>query len=122
MAEVARNMNVPVAQIPPDVSNEIDRQVKLALSESIRDVARVHVSQTVKGELSQGVSLQNVMQDRLKGALQGLTTVNAQAETSKILAENARLLRAKFDALKAVNFTDDQAFQMILTELGRPRR
>ena len=121
-ADVAKNMNVPLNQLPADVTNEIDRQVKSALSDSIRDVARIQVSQSVKGKLSQGVSLQNVMRDRLKGALTGLQTVNAQVETQQILAQNASLLRAKFDALKAVQFTDDQAFQIILTELGRPRR
>ena len=121
-AEVAKNMNVAPAQVPPDVSAEIDRQVKVALSDSVRDVARVHVSQSVKGALSQGVNLANVMQDRLKGALAGLQTVTAQNETKLILDQNAALLRAKFTSLKTAGFTDDQSFQIIVTELGRPRR
>ena len=122
MKNIAKNMGVPVGDLPGDVQKEVDEQIKASLTDSIRELARVHVTQQVKGELTKAAPIQSIMADRIKGALTGVSLVSQNADAKAIMAENAKLLRAKYDALVAVQFTADQAFQILLTELGKPRR
>jgi hypothetical protein len=56
--------------------------------------------------------------ERLGSALAGVKVVSQSADLDKILAENAKMLKKKYEALKTAGFTEDQSFQLILAEVS----
>jgi hypothetical protein len=122
LATVAKNMGVPPNAVPPDVKAVVKDQIKQTLNDRARDLTRELVAREVKGKLTQQVNTLAILDDRLKGAQVGIKHVAENAEVKQIMDHNARLLKMKFDSLVAVGFNQDQAFQIVLHELAKPRR
>jgi hypothetical protein len=122
LTEIAKNMGIATDAVPADVQAMVVEQVKYSLNRHVQDLARELASRAAKDKLTQEVNVKGLMEDRLKGASTGIKFVSQNNDVKQIMDENAKLLKMKYDALKAVDFSDDQAFQIVLTELAKPRR
>ena len=122
LSTIAANMGVPVANVPKDVQDIVSAQVKQSLADNVQAIVREVVGRQVKTQLTKSVDMLGVLDERLKGAQKGIEHVGQNEEVRKIMAENARLLRLKYTTLVEAGFTGDQAFQIVLTDLGKPRR
>ncbi len=55
---------------------------------------------------------------RMQDALAGMKSVSQNADLQNILAENAKMLKQKYDALVAAGFTKAEAFDLLKIELA----
>jgi hypothetical protein len=122
LSDVAKNMGIQANAVPADVQAVVDQQVKQNLTRHVQDLARELSNRATKDKLTQAVNVKDLMAERLKGAHTGIEFVSQNNDVKKIMDQNAKLLKMKFDSLQAVGFTADQAFQIVLTELAKPRR
>lgn len=122
LREIAQNMGIGVGAIPADVKKVVTEQVKESLNNNIRSLTHEFVNREVKGKLTQSLDVMSTMDNRLKGALKGITHVSASQDVGKIMTENAKLLRKKFDALVQEGFSNEQAFEILIADLSKPRR
>lgn len=118
--KVAKALNLQVAKLPQGVKDIIAAQTESLISENVSSIARTIASQEVKGALGQ-TNIQDRIDARFGLAATSLAELTKHKQVQQALKENAKLLKMKFDALVEVGFKDDQAFQVILTELARPR-
>ena len=85
-------------------------------------LARLDPAEQQARALSKQPPLGTMFNDRLRDALSGILQVRQNADALKIMQENATLLKMKYDAYVAAGFTADQGFQIVLTEIAKPRR
>jgi hypothetical protein len=120
--DLAKNMGVQPRSIPKALSDTVASTVKEALSENAKDLTRNFALRKAREALSKSTNTMAMLDDRVKGALKGISHVGQNTDVKKIMQENAKLLKMKFDNLVAVGFSPDQAFQIVLAELSKPRR
>ena len=100
-----------------DAKKAIAEAVKAASEQQtaaqVSRIAAKHAAQT----LGRGVQINEALKSKLEVGLEGIKAVGASNEYQNILKENARMLKAKYDALVAVGFTAEQAFKLIEAEV-----
>jgi hypothetical protein len=118
-ARLAKNLGMPTPGLADAFSKLVDEQVTIALDEQARRLARdVAVSQA-RAKLTQHVDVAAAVSTRLGAALTGVKQVSGNPDAKRVMDESARLVRMKFESLVAAGFSEDQAFQLLLTESAR---
>jgi hypothetical protein len=118
---LSSGLGIDPQNVPSGLAEAIQRQVRTALTDNIHTAIRTEASREVKDQLGKQLDIDNLINRRVGGALKGIAALGSNNDTKLLLDENARLLKLKFDALVTAGFTDDQAFSVILAELGRPK-
>jgi hypothetical protein len=116
--EVSKSLGVPVASLPADVQALVDEQLSRSLADGAHEIV-ADVAERVARDAVAKTNVGALLADRLSHTLNGILQVRQNDNVQKIMAENARLLKMKHDSYVSAGFSADQAFQLILTELGK---
>ena len=120
---VAKKMGIPVAQLSKEVTDAINTATASAMNLRTKTIIQRDVDSAVKGALLQGAKPLDMLDARVSAAKDGIGHIVADAKVGQVLADTAKLLYKKFDALKNAGFTDTQAFDLVLAEVqGRSSR
>lgn len=122
MAEVAKNIGVPTTSLPPSLETLVEERVETALNHNVTDLVSNIIDRFIPESVLKQTNLSQLINNRLKEALSGLQRVRQNEDALKIMQENAQLLKNKYDAYVTAGFTAEQSFELILAEMGKPRR
>lgn len=116
--EFRQSMGIDAATaLSEDAKHAIAEAVKVASEQqSAAQVSRSaakHAAQI----LGKGIQINEALKSKLQVGLEGIKAVRESNEYLDILKENARMLKAKNDALVAAGFTAEQAFKLIEAEV-----
>ncbi len=117
--------NAVTGDVKKSIGIEINDAMQLAIQEAAASTAEQQVTARVSRLTQQRVA-DLVTQDDLKKRIQsgmtiGKAAMNALALSQDyldMLASNARMVKAKFDAYVAAGFTDAQSFRLIEAEVA----
>lgn len=105
-------------------SNTLSAEITKAIADASKEAAERATGRNLQVEASKIAKnfyrLENVDQrlDRnLKHAKDSVMKVAGSADLDEILAENAKMLRKKWQALVTAGFTQDESFQLIKAEV-----
>lgn len=113
-ADYKKRLGVPV--LPAEITQAITRAARDAATRATaRNLEREAAG--VARTFYQADRVDLLIADRLKAARDGMASVTKSPDLGTIIAENAKLLRKKWQALVDAEFTEDQAFQLILAEV-----
>lgn len=105
------------ASLSEDAKKAVSEAVKAAseqqIAAQVSRIAAKHAAQT----LGKGVQINEALKSKLQVGLEGIKAVGESNEYTNILKENARMLKAKYDALVNAGFTGEQAFKLIEAEV-----
>lgn len=112
----AERLHVNAAEISGSMRESLQTSVRKALEEQVAGAfdaaARYSVAEVIPTpEL--GVRLT----DKLRLGAEMASLVSADAQYLDILAKNAQMQKAKFDAYVTAGFTEDQAFRLLEAEV-----
>jgi hypothetical protein len=116
LESLAKKLNVPIAQLPPDIKSTVEAVAQSTLDARAKTIIGKDVDGAVKSELLRGVKPLDMLTERMQAAQTGIAHIAGDANVDSILADTAKLLKKKFDALHAVGFTDEQSFSLLLAE------
>ncbi len=120
---VAKTMGVTVAQLSSDVKAAIKTATINALNVRAKAIIQRDVDTAVKSKVLAGVSALQMLDDRVMAASQGIAQIAGDAKVDAVLADTAKLLWKKYNALKTAGFTPTQAFDLLHAEVqGRASR
>lgn len=115
-AASAKRLNVREDQITGDARAALSASVHKALQEqfsgAFEDSARHSVAELVRGP-----ELQGRISDKLALGAQMVGFVSTDAQYLDILAKNAQMQKAKYDAFVTAGFTEEQAFRLLEAEV-----
>jgi chemotaxis regulatin CheY-phosphate phosphatase CheZ len=109
-----KRLGVPV--LPPDIVQAITSASKEAASRATtRNLERE--ASSVARTFFQVDKIDALIGNRLKAAKDGMASVTNSPDLGTIIAENAKLLRRKWQALVDAGFKEEQAFELIRAEV-----
>jgi hypothetical protein len=119
--DLSKNLGMAVTAMSPELQQTVEHEIQRSVAESVQDLVSEFAEQQARA-LSKQPQLGTLFNDRLRDALSGILQVRQNADALKIMQENAKLLKMKYDSYVAAGFTTDQSFQIVLTEMAKPRR
>lgn len=112
----AERLNVHEDDITGEARTALSASVHKALQEqfsgAFEDSARHSVAELVRGP-----ELKGRISDKLALGAQMVSFVSADAQYLDILAKNAQMQKAKYDAFVTAGFTEEQAFRLLEAEV-----
>lgn len=112
----ARRLNVDEQDISGESRAALATSVRRVLEEqftgAFEDAARQSVTEMVRGP-----ELGGSLASKLAVGAQLVSLVTADAQFQDILAKNAQMQKAKYDAYVTAGFTEDQAFRLLEAEV-----
>lgn len=103
--------------LPAAVVTDLDKKAK-SIADRIWDTELSKEGLREARTAFQAVNVPAAVTARMKDALSGLKSVSQSADLQNILAENAKMLKAKYDALVAAGFPAAEAFELLKVELA----
>lgn len=120
---VAGKMGIAVDKLPDQVMEAIKTAATSAMNTRTKALIQRDVDMAVKETVLQGVKPLDMLDARVNAAKEGIAHITQDAKVDAVLADTAKLLWKKFQALKTAGFTDPQAFDLVLAEVqGRASR
>jgi acetolactate synthase small subunit len=104
------------------VRKELSYAVGNQLQQEVRAASDKRVAQIFGRESPTQREPAVEVQARLEKAKAGIAQISTATDVDEILASSAMLMRKKFDALTAAGFSEEQAMQILLAEIAKPKR
>lgn len=104
---------------------ELDDTAKVAVADKVREAIEVQVSKNLSQVAGQAVKGSNIgvagagrvgVSESLRLGLENIKLVSEDQQYLDLLQQSARMTKAKFDALVAAGFTEEQAFRLVEAE------
>ncbi len=104
---------------------ELDPNAQLAVEEKVKEAVGVQLSKNLEQVAGQAVKGSAIgvggagrvgVAESLRLGLENIKLVSQDQQYLDLLQQSARMTKAKFDALVAAGFTEDQAFRLVEAE------